>query len=154
MRLMEPARAGSQPGIDHVHGRPCSHGVVPADPPVVATTEKFRADMYEARNRLGLSQEQLGAAVGTSQNMISLIESGKVLTSPYILPICKRLRIAAPFHGTEEEQAWLELGLLLSTKYPAVFRSATALIESMLKDQPADDDEAVPPQSARRSPPK
>lgn len=62
---------------------------MPADPPELTTTDKWRADAVEARERLGLSQEGLGTLVGTSQNMISLLESGGVRSSQFVLPISK-----------------------------------------------------------------
>jgi len=91
--------------------------------------------MIAGRKAKHLTQAQVGARVGTSQNMISLIESGEVESSSYILPICKLLGVAPPqFHETEEQKLWSQLGYLLNIKSKRQFRRALALVESMLED--------------------
>lgn len=119
---------------------------MPSDPPELTTTPEFRRDMVKARRAKHLTQKQLGARIGTSQNIISLIESGKVETSSYILPICKVLVIAPPsFHQDDDQKQWAQLGHLLRVKNPKQFRRALALVESMLEDStqaPAEHDAA------------
>lgn len=153
MKTMETATVPQTAPIDRTDGSLWSHGFVPVDPPELATTPEFRADMIEARERRGLSQERLGNMVGTSQNMISLIESGAVRGSKYVLPIARKLGIRLPVHhgGDEDQQTWSALGQLLASKSAKQFRQAMALVEAMVEDQTEDEDEAhVAP--ARRPP--
>lgn len=105
--------------------------------------------MMRARKDQGFTQKELGARVGTSQNIISEIESGKVLSSGFIMPICKVLKIPPPMHfENEEDAAWSQLGHLLRTKNMKQFRRAMALVESMLEDEadtkPANDESRKP----------
>lgn len=91
--------------------------------------------MVATRKLKRLTQKQVGARVGTSQNIVSLIESGEVEGSSYILPICKLLGIAPPqFHESEDQRQWAEMGHLLRTKNKKQFRRALELVESMLED--------------------
>lgn len=90
----------------------------------------------------GLTQGELGARVGTSQNIISLIESGKVESSQYVLPICDVLDIPPPVHYSSDDQKnWSQLGHVLRNKSMKKFRRAMALVEAMVED----DDEAEKP---------
>lgn len=105
--------------------------------------------MVRARKDQGFTQKTLGARVGTSQNIVSLIESGEVTSSSYIMPICKLLKIPPPMHFENEEDAtWSQLGHLLRTKNMKQFRRAMALVESMLEDEaetkPANDESRKP----------
>lgn len=96
--------------------------------------------MIAARKAKGLTQKQVGARVGTSQNIVSLIESGEVGSSSYILPICKLLGVAPPqHHESEDQRLWSELGHLLRTKNKKQFRHALALVESMVESMVEDD---------------
>lgn len=143
MKTMARATTSQSASIDPIHGTPWSHGLVAADPPELPTNDDWRASMVEAREALGLSQERLGVLVGASQNMISLIESGAVRSSKYVLAICKKLRIRPPvFHESEDQQTWAELGVLLEAKSPRQFRQAMALVEAMVQDQTEERDEA------------
>lgn len=108
---------------------------MPTERPELTTTPEWRADMLRARDAKGLSQGQLGQAAGTSQNMISLIESGAVGRSSFILPICETLEIAPPAHGDPADQRWVELGHKLRNRNQKVFARALALVESMLGDE-------------------
>lgn len=91
--------------------------------------------MVTARKAKRLTQKQVGARVGTSQNIVSLIESGEIESSSYILPICKYLGIAPPqFHESEDQRQWAQLGHLLRAKSPRQFKRALALVESMIED--------------------
>lgn len=125
-------------GIDQTNNRRWSHGVVPADPadePEVPTTPAWRADMIQARKAKGLTQAQLGRKVGTSQNIISLIESGKLGSSTFILRVARVLSIAPPqFHGDVHQELWAKLGQQLQSRSPRQFKRALALVESMLED--------------------
>jgi transcriptional regulator with XRE-family HTH domain len=98
--------------------------------------------MQRARKQAELSQKELGARVGTSQNIVSLIESGEVTSSSYILPICKVLKIPPPMHFENEDDAlWSQIGHRLRTKNMKQFRRALALVEAMIDDE---DDEQKP----------
>lgn len=91
--------------------------------------------MVKARKDLDLTQAQLGAKVDTSQNMISLIESGEVGSSTFILAICRVLKIAEPLHYVSDEQkTWSQLGHLLRNKHPKKYRRYVALLESEVED--------------------
>jgi transcriptional regulator with XRE-family HTH domain len=91
--------------------------------------------MVTARRAKRLTQKQLGSRVGTSQNIVSLIESGEIESSSYILPICKQLGIAPPqFHESEEQKLWTQLGHMLRLKNRKQFRRVLALVESMVQD--------------------
>lgn len=91
--------------------------------------------MIAARKAKNLTQKQVGARVGTSQNIISLIESGEIESSSYILPISKLLGIAPPqFHETEDQKSWAQLGHMLRMKNRKQFRRVLALVESMVQD--------------------
>lgn len=137
--MMYRARLQTHQQIDPTDIRRCSYVVV-ADPPEIATNAEWRATMVRARKAKHLSQKQLGARVGTSQNIISLIESGEVGSSSYILKICKVLGIAPPqFHGDEDQKHWARLGYLLRTKNRNQFRRALQLVESMLEDAGSDE---------------
>ncbi len=84
----------------------------------------------------GLTQKELGARVGTSQNIISLIESGEVESSQYVLPICDVLEIPPPIHyASEDQKIWSQLGHVLRNKNPKQFRRAMALVEAMVEDE-------------------
>lgn len=98
----------------------------------------------------GLSQKELGARVNTSQNMISLIESGEVESSHFVIPICEVLGIPPPVHyESEEQRAWSELGHVLRHKSMKKFRAALELVKTM-----AEDDDDVPSDSAPSTPRK
>ena len=136
--MMYRARTASRPEIDQTNNQWWSHGVVPADPaddPEVPTTPEWRKDMIRTRKLKGLTQEQLGRRVGTSQNIVSLIESGKLGSSAFVLRIARVLAIAAPqFHGDAHQELWAKLGQQLQSRSPRQFRRALALVESMLED--------------------
>lgn len=111
-----------------------------ADPrPEIATNEEWRGIMVRARKAYkgeGLTQKELGARVGTSQNIISLIESGEVESSQYVLPICDVLEIPPPIHyASEDQKIWSQLGHVLRNKNPKQFRRAMALVEAMVEDE-------------------
>jgi len=91
--------------------------------------------MIAARKAKHLTQKQLGSRVGTSQNIVSLIESGEIESSSYILPICKQLGIAPPqFHESEEQKLWAQLGHRLRLKNRKQYRRVLALVESLVQD--------------------
>jgi transcriptional regulator with XRE-family HTH domain len=117
---------------------------VSADPPELATNDEWRAIAVRARKDAKLSQRELGAKVGTSQNMISEIETGGVSSSGFIGPICKVLKIPPPVHYEDDDQkAWSQLGHLLRTKNLSQFRRLMALAETMV-DAPAEAPAAAP----------
>ena len=138
--------SAASPRIDRTDVRPWSPAVVSADPaPELTTNSEWRAIMIRARKEHELTQKELGAKVGTSQNIVSLIESGEVSSSQYVLPICKVLGIPPPrFFENEDDAAWSQLGHLLRTKNMKQFRRAMALIEAMIEDEaeekPANDE--------------
>lgn len=105
--------------------------------------------MKRARKDQGFTQKELGARVGTSQNIISEIEAGTVQSSGFIMPICRVLKIPAPKHyESEDDAAWSQLGHLLRTKNMKQFRRAMALVESMIEE----DNETRPANEEARKP--
>lgn len=99
----------------------------------------------------GLTQKELGARVGTSQNVISLIEAGEVTSSTFILPICDVLGIPPPMlYENEDQQLWSQLGRVLRHKSMRKFRRAMALVEAMVDD---DEEAAKPAEEAPAAPP-
>ena len=112
--------------------------------------------MQRARKDADMTQKELGGRVGTSQNIISLIESGEVSSSTFVMPICRVLRIPPPMHFQDEDDAtWSQLGHLLRTKNMKQFRRAMALVESMIDDDaelaaPANDAASARPKSPTR----
>lgn len=125
--------SGASTRIDRLDNSPCSHGVV-ADDPELATNEEWRASMLSARKDKGWTQEELGRKVGTSQNIISLIESGGVEGSQFVLPICKALRISPPMFFEEEWQKnWYRLGRLLREQDLGDAEAAQKMVEALLR---------------------
>lgn len=100
--------------------------------PELAISEDWRGIMRRARADHDLTQTQLGQQVGTSQNMISLIESGAVGASTFVLPICRALGIPPPmFFENEEDRLWIQTGRVLRARDMEVFRRALAMVEAM-----------------------
>lgn len=92
--------------------------------------------MVARRKGKQMTQSQLGARVGTSQNVISLIESGQLEGSSFILKICKVLRIPVPMHfTTKEQERWALLGELLAESSPKEFEATIGLLELRFADQ-------------------
>ncbi|HEY6038673.1 MAG TPA: hypothetical protein VIV58_30530 [Kofleriaceae bacterium] len=126
--------------IDRSDVRSWSPAVVVADPdPEIATNEEWRAIMVQARKDQKFTQAELGGRVGTSQNIISLIENGPpdgVAASRFVMPICRVLKIPPPMHfESEEQKAWSQLGHVLRSKSMKQFKRAMALVESMVEDE-------------------
>lgn len=85
--------------------------------------------MARARGEHGLTQAELGKRVGTSQNMISLIESGGVESSAFVLPICSVLSIPPPAHfDNDDERAWWQAGHVLRARNPRRYQRLLDLI--------------------------
>ena len=116
-----------------------------ADPsPELTTNEEWRAIATRARKELGWTQEELGRRVGTSQNMISNIESGKVESSTFIAAICKELSIPFPrVYENEEDKEWSQIGHLLRHKNMRQFRRALELVKSMVEEEQAANEDAA-----------
>lgn len=92
--------------------------------------------MARRRKDLDLTQLELASRVGTSQNMISNIESGGVTSSKFVLPICRALSIPPPmFFESEDQKSWSQLGHVLRGKSMKKFKLAMALVESMVDDE-------------------
>lgn len=100
--------------------------------PELATNDEWRGIMRRARATRGWSQAELAQRVGTSQNMISNIESGSVRASQFVMPICEQLGINPPmFYLDEDDRSWIQLGRVLRARDMEVFRRALALVEVM-----------------------
>ncbi len=110
--------------IDPNDETPCPDDEVRKKYPEVATTPEWREKMVVARkarkNDRGkpTTQEELGRLVGTSQNMISLMEKGLadggIDSSQFVLPVCHVLGIGPPVHfGSDAFKAWVEIGYLM-----------------------------------------
>jgi transcriptional regulator with XRE-family HTH domain len=125
------------PFIDQMHNPAWPHADVatedPNEAPELATTATWRTRMREARSKAGLTQAQLAAKVGVTQNMISLIESGNVASSKFVLPICEVLKITPPRLRVEDEsdQRWLEAGRTLRLLNRPLFDQQLRLVEML-----------------------
>lgn len=110
------------------------------DLPELPTNEHWRELMKRARLQprppdypKGITQQQLADMVGTSQVMISLIESGEVSSSKFIKPICQALgNIPPPEHFADElNRRWAKFGQMLRSrgleKQEAAIRAVIAL---------------------------
>ncbi len=95
----------------------------------------------KARKDQGFTQETLGVRVGTSQNVVSLIEKGPpegIGSSKFILPICRVLSIPPPQHYEDDEvAAWSQLGSLLRHKNMRRFKATLDLVKSMVDEEEA-----------------
>lgn len=125
--------------------------VVSDDPdPEMATNEEWRGIMVRARKDQNFTQAELGIRVGTSQNIISLIEAGEVTSSRFVLPICRVLKIPAPVHfESEAAKSWVQLGSLLRHKNMQQFEAMLAVVKTMVEGDGAKAD--APPEDAPRS---
>jgi transcriptional regulator with XRE-family HTH domain len=111
--------------------------VVPAQVaefPELSTTEHWRDLMERSRRAAKLTQRQLADKVHVSQNVISMIESGRIKQSKYILPICDELKIPPPhvLFEDEVEQRWVEAGRRLRKQDPRVFQAQLEAMERMV----------------------
>lgn len=121
--------------------------------PELATNEEWRLIMVRARKDHSMTQEQLGKAVGTSQVMISKIESGEAGSSSFVLAICRVLNIPEPVHfANEEQREWSQLGHVLRQQ-PERYRAALNLLKLMVEqEERAESEETPPPGEPRRRP--
>lgn len=117
----------------------------PPETPELATNEEWRGIMVRARKDKKLTQKELGGRVGTSQNIVSLIESGEVATSQFVLPICRVLGIPPPmFFSDDEQKTWSQLGHILRGKSMKKFRRAMDLVAALVEEDEDDADEVMP----------
>lgn len=99
--------------------------------PELSITPAWRATLRCARTSAGLSQSQLAERVATSQNVISLLESGRVTSSSFVLPICGVLGIAPPTVLEDEQlERWVAAGRALRSRDPARFARPLAVLAS------------------------
>lgn len=107
------------------------------DAPELATTEYWRGVMRRARAAHGLTQEQLAAKVGISQNVISGIESGRVGQSTAVTAICEILDIPPPqmLLADETEQRWVEAGRAARATNPELYEAQLELLEATIRKQ-------------------
>lgn len=108
--------------------------------PELATNDEWRGIMRRAREEArpnypkGMTQSELAGKVGTSQVMISKIESGEAESSKFVLRICRVLSIPAPAHFIDEKQKlWSQLGHVVRFHDEAQFETLLKLVESMAK---------------------
>lgn len=89
--------------------------------------------MERSRRAAKLTQRQLADKVRVSQNVISMIESGKVRQSKFILPICDVLKIPPPqvLFEDQVEQRWVEAGRRLRRLDPRVFEAQLEAVERL-----------------------
>lgn len=125
--------------IDLVYSTPWSTRTVKTEgQQELGTTQEWRAKVVEARQQAGMTQRELATRVGTSQNMISLIESGEVSSSGFVLAICRVLKIAPPtFHEDEALKEWDEIGHLMAHRSERKFR----LMLSMARELAAENED-------------
>lgn len=90
--------------------------------------------MKEARTQRGLSQEQLGLLVGTTQQTIGAIESGASKQSKLVPAICEVLAIPLPFEqsGDALEEEWVKLGRKLRFLSETAFARQLASLKEFL----------------------
>ena len=101
--------------------------------PEIAFNREWGASVRAAREALGLSQQALGARVGTSQNMISLTESGGIGSSRFVMRICEELSISPPvFFEDDNARNWHALGQRLRAGGPEFYRRAIAALEGVV----------------------
>lgn len=109
--------------------------------PELATNDEWRSTMRRARATHGWTQVELARRVGTSQNVVSLIESGGVGSSQFVLPICRALGIPPPmFFEDEDDRAWIQLGRVLRARNMELFRRALAMVEAVAHSVAVADD--------------
>lgn len=112
----------------------------PIKPPVeIATNQAWRRKMIAARKAHGgegMTQKELGARVGTSQNIISLIESGEITSSQFIGPICEVLKIPEPANFSNQAQVeWSRLGFILQHKDSQQFERLREFVRTLVGDE-------------------
>lgn len=74
------------------------------------------------------------AKTTATQALISQIESGKIVSSKLIRPMCELLDIPEPMHFTDElMKAWWSAGHLLRGKNMNLFRTQLEALQSMIK---------------------
>lgn len=101
----------------------------------IPTDEAFRARMRAARKAAGLTQRDLGAAVGATQAAISLVESGGSGSSSLVLRICRKLEIPPPLVLEDAlERRWLEAGRALRSRRPHLFESHLGFAEAAIAE--------------------
>lgn len=103
----------------------------PDKEPELATNEEWRAIMTRARKARGLTQEALGSKVGTSQVLISRLESGNLGASSFVLAICRELEIPEPQHFADDDQReWSQLGHVLR-RHPDRYQAAMGILRAL-----------------------
>lgn len=121
-------------------------GIVPIAPdehPEMSTTDHWRGVMQRARKAHGLTQAQLGARVGVSQNVISGLEDGRVSSSKAVLPICSELDIPPPYAliTDYQDQRWVDAGRVLRSRAPQVFDTLLETAEKLAQQYSTTPDE-------------
>lgn len=107
---------------------------VEAIPAPVSTTSDWRAEMKAARGRLGMTQVQLAQRVNVSQNIISKIEKGHVVSSAAVPLIAKVLKIELPrYYEDKFEHRWADVGRRLRELNPGYFEQQLATLEEMAR---------------------
>lgn len=114
-------------------------GFMPVDghEPEIPVNNWWRRKMRAARLEKGWSQSELGAKVGGSQNMISLLEKpGGQGSSSKVLTICRALSIPPPFAMIEDdlEKRWIDAGKSLLKAEPNAFGALLMSAEGLLKN--------------------
>jgi transcriptional regulator with XRE-family HTH domain len=139
---------------------PWSHGFVTeeGDLPELATNDEWRGIMKRARMEHGLTQAELARKVGTSQVMISNLESGAATSSKYVLRICRELEIPVPEHFADDvDRAWAQLGRVLRAKGLDKQKAATEVVRALAgitDDDLRTDGQQHPPQNDADQPKK
>ena len=102
--------------------------------PGLSTTAHWRDLLRAERKSQGYTQRTLAARVGISQNVLSMIESGRLKSSKAILRICDVLKIPPPaaLYADELEQRWMEAGGKLRVLEPRMFGVQLETVENMI----------------------
>lgn len=105
--------------------------------PELSTSPLWRESMRLARKAAGMSQGQLGAAVGVSQAVISDIEKGLIKASSKVMPICRVLRIPPPLVMVDPDiERLVTAALTLRTRSPSLFDAQLKTLETLAAGAP------------------
>lgn len=135
-------KSQASPTIDRTINLARSHVIVTnahrrKDDPKVGFDDKWAEALAVAREKAGLSQQQLADAIGTSQNSISLMESSgdkRVRASHDVLPACRRLGLAPPLYlASDLQKRWLSVGAEFEKNDLPQFVATLELLEASRK---------------------
>jgi transcriptional regulator with XRE-family HTH domain len=106
-----------------------------ADDPELPITDHWRGIAKRAMKDSDVSQEQVGAAVGISQAMVSkILNNDDTRSSTFVRAISKFLKIPEPqSFASDDQQLWWELGHVLRHRDPEQYKATLVMLETMAK---------------------